>query len=96
MKKAFTMIEMLIVMSVILIIFLISLPNIQTTMGVVSNKGCDAQLKLVDAAILQYVLQYDKNPGSMADLVAGGFISERQVRCSDNSEIHIINGQASR
>lgn len=94
MKKAFTLIEMVLVMSVIVIIFLLTLPNIQKTMGLVNSKGCDAQLKVVDAAILQSTLKNDATPTSISQLVNDGFLTSRQTKCSDGSSISISNGQA--
>lgn len=94
MKKGFTLIEMVLVMSVIVVIFLLTLPNIQKTMVVVSSKGCDAQLKIVDAAILQSTLKHDRTPGSISDLVSDGFLSSRQTSCSDGSAIRVEGGQA--
>ena len=96
MKKGFTLIEMVLVMSVIVIIFLLTLPNIQKTMGVVNAKGCDAQLKIVDAAILQSTLKNDATPTNISQLVSDGFLSSRQTKCSDGSSIFITNGQASK
>ncbi|NLL75027.1 MAG: prepilin-type N-terminal cleavage/methylation domain-containing protein [Erysipelothrix sp.] len=94
MKRAFTLIEMVLVMSVIVIIFLLTLPNIQKTMGVVNSKGCDAQLKIVDAAILQSTLKNDRTPTSISELVSDGFLSPRQTSCSDGGSIRIEGGQA--
>lgn len=94
MKKGFTMIEMVLVMCVVVIIFLLTLPNIQNTMGIVNKKGCDAQLKIIDGAILQYELEYDSIPGSISDLVEANIITQRQGKCSDGSDISIVDGQA--
>lgn len=90
----FTLIEMVLVMSVIVIIFLLTLPNIQETLGIVNNKGCDAQIKIVDSAILQYQLKFDQKPSSISQLVDSGIISQRQTQCSDGTAISIQNGQA--
>lgn len=94
MKRAFTLIEMVLVMSVIVIIFLLTLPNIQKTMGVVNSKGCEAQLKIVDAAILQSTLKNDRTPTSISELVNDGFLSSRQASCADGGAIRIEGGQA--
>lgn len=94
MKKGFTMIEMVLVMCVVVIMFLLTLPNIQKTMGIVNSKGCDAQLKIIDGAILQYELEYDSIPTSINQLIDANIISERQSRCSDGSTITIVDGQA--
>ena len=94
MKKGFTLIEMVLVMSVIVIIFLLTLPNIQKTLGIVNKKGCDAQLKLVDAAILQYQLKNDSVPTSIQQLVDDKIITQRQTLCHDQGVIRIEDGQA--
>lgn len=94
MKKGFTLIEMVLVMSVIVIIFLLTLPNIQKTLSVVNNKACDAQLKVVDAAILQYQLEYGRMPTSIEDMIQDKYLSQRQKRCGDGQEIGVQNGQA--
>lgn len=94
MKKGFTLIEMVLVMSVIVIIFLLTLPNIQRTLGIVNKKGCDAQIKIIDAAILQYQLKNDSTPTSIGQLVDEQLITDRQTQCQDQGGIRIENGQA--
>lgn len=93
-EAAFTMMEMVLVMSVVVVLFLLTIPNIQTTMSVVNDKGCDAQKKIVDAAILQYTLKHDKTPNSISQLMSDGFLREKQNICNDGTEIRIVNGQA--
>ncbi|CAM3572911.1 hypothetical protein ERUR111494_00715 [Erysipelothrix urinaevulpis] len=92
--EAFTMMEMILVMSVIVVLFLLTIPNIQSTMTVVNDKGCNAQKKVVDAAILQYKLKYDEIPSSVQQLIEAGFIRERQAKCHDGKGISVVNGQA--
>lgn len=93
-KNGFTLLEMVIVMSVIVVLFLLTMPNITKTTELIHEKGCDAQLKVVDSAILQYRLKFDKVPMSVGELVTAGFLSERQSKCNHNTPIKIINGQA--
>ena len=94
MRKGFTLLEMILVMSAIVGVFLLTIPNIAKTLTVVNEKSCDAQLKIIDAAILQYRLKYDINPNSIQALVEEGFLSNRQIKCSNGKEIFISNGQA--
>lgn len=96
MKKGFTLLEMIIVMGIIVVLFLMTVPNIQSTLKLVNEKGCDAQLKVVDAAILQSQLKHDAVPTSISELVTDGFLTQRQTQCSDGSSIIISEGQASR
>jgi len=94
MKKAFTLLEMIFVLSVISLIFMLTIPNIQESMTILHSKGCDAQLKIVDAAILQYQLEFQSIPYSIDELVNESYISQEQTKCQDNRSIDIEDGQA--
>ncbi len=94
MNKGFTLLEMVIVVTIISILFLLTVPNIQNTLNIVSSKGCNALVKTVDSAILQYRLEYDHEPGSTADLISAGLLTDEQTRCGDNRTISIYGGQA--
>ncbi|MEG0076307.1 competence type IV pilus major pilin ComGC [Anaerorhabdus sp.] len=94
MKKGFTLLEMIIVVSVLSILFLLAVPNIQKVMKIVDDKGCNAMLKVVDSAILQYRLDYDEYPNDVYDLVNAGLMSDEQIQCSTNQSVGISDGQA--
>lgn len=94
MKKGFTLLEMVFVLTVISIIFLLTIPNIQKVLDIAHTKACDAQLKVVDAAILQYRLIYDEEIGSITDLITEGLITENQSECSNHKTIEIMDGVA--
>lgn len=93
--KGFTLLEMIIVVTIISILFLLTVPNIQKVLGIVDKKGCDALVKVVDSSIIQYRLEYDQDPGSVSDLINAGLLTDEQTRCDDNRSISISNGQAS-
>ncbi|MEG0177342.1 competence type IV pilus major pilin ComGC [Anaerorhabdus sp.] len=94
MKKGFTLLEMIIVVSVLSILFLLAVPNIQKVMKIVDEKGCKAMMKVVDSAILQYRLDYDEYPGDIYDLVNAGLMNEEQIQCSSSQSVGISDGQA--
>jgi len=94
-KKGFTLLEMIVVISVITVLFLLEIPNIQKVMNNVEQKGCEAQLKVVDAAILEFKLEYGDYPNDMSDLENAKLISIEQNKCSNNERIVINYGQAS-
>jgi len=94
MKKAFTLLEMIFVLSVISLIFMLTIPNIQKSLNILHSKGCEAQLKLIDAAILQYELEFQTQPMTVEDLVNESYINESQTVCQDNRKIDIEDGQA--
>ena len=93
-QKGFTLLEMVIVVTIIAILFLLTVPNIQKTLGIVDKKGCNALVKTVDSAILQYRLENDKNPGSTGELISAGLLTEEQTWCDDGRSISISDGQA--
>ncbi len=94
MKKGFTLLEMIIVVSVLSILFLLAVPNISKVMQSIEDKGCDALVKVVDTAIIQYKLDFDEYPNSTSDLINSGLLNENQIKCKNNKIINILNGQA--
>ena len=95
MKKGFTVLEMILVLSVISLIFLITLPNIQQKNNIIQTKGCEALTSVVDSQILLYEVENLVTPDSISDLIEGGYLKEGQNRCPNGSMIEIVNGQAS-
>ncbi len=93
-KKGFTLLEMTIVILIISVLFLLSVPNIQRTLGIVNAKGCKALEKVADSAILQYKLEYDEFPGSVSDLISAGLLTDDQVKCDGSRNLTIVDGHA--
>ncbi len=93
-RNGFTLLEMVIVIMIISLLFLLTVPNIQKVLGIVDEKGCEAQLKVIDAAILQYELKNDETPSSISDLISEGLLTEKQAKCR-NQTLGIDDGQAS-
>lgn len=94
-SKAFTLLEMTIVVIIISVIFLLTVPSIQKTLSVVNNKGCKAIEKVADAAILEYKMEYNEYPSSASDLVSAGLLSEEQLTCDGSKSLVINDGEAS-
>lgn len=92
--QGFTLLEMTIVVIIISVIFLLSVPSIKKTLGVVNTKGCKAMEKVADSAILQYKMEYDRYPGSTADLISAGLLTKDQVKCDGDRNLVISDGQA--
>ena len=93
-KKAFTLLEMIVVVMIISILFLLTIPNVSKIINSVDNKACNALTKVIDTAIVQYKLDYDEMPNSISDLIAGGYINENQSTCSNGKSIYISDGHA--
>ena len=94
MKKGFTVLEMIIVLSVISLIFLITLPNIQQKQAIIQKKGCEALVEVVNSQILLYQLDTLELPTSIDDLISSNYIKDTQKRCPDGRIIDIVDGQA--
>lgn len=94
MKKGFTLLEMIVVVSVITLLFLLSIPNIQKVLTLFEKKGCEAQLKVIDAAILEYKIEFKEIADDIDQLVDADYILEEQTYCQNNDRIVIIDGQA--
>lgn len=95
MRKGFTMLEMILVIAVLSALLILTVPNIQKVLGIVNRKGCDAQLKIVDTAILEYTIARGAEPQSIGDLVEEGLLNEGQRYCQNHDEIVLDGGQAS-
>lgn len=93
-KKGFTLLEMILVVSVLSILFLLSVPSIQRVLATVDEKGCDALLKVVDAAIVQYRLETGYLPDDVYDLIDRGYLSDSQIECTNGKKILIVSGEA--
>lgn len=94
MKKGFTILEMIIVLTIIALIFLLTLPNIQQKKQVIDGKGCEALIEVVNAQILLYEIETLETPGSMSALISKGYLKETQQRCPDGEKITISGGEA--
>jgi competence protein ComGC len=93
-KKGFTLLEMILVVSVLSILFLLSVPSIQRVLATVDEKGCSALLKVVDAAIVQYRLETGYLPDDVYDLIDRGYLSDSQIECTNGKKILIVSGEA--
>ena len=92
-EKGFTILEMMIVLSIIALIFLLTLPNIQQKEDII-RKGCEALVEVVNAQILLYEIDHLVPPTNISQLIKGGYLKESQKRCPDGASIQIRDGQA--
>ena len=53
-KKGFTILEMIIVLSIIALLFLLTLPNIRQKQEIIQSKGCEALVEVVNAAAAKH------------------------------------------
>ncbi len=88
------MLEMMVVILVVALLFLLTVPNITRVINIVQDKGCDAQLSVVDAAIIQYFMIFEVYPTSLDALIEEGLLSDDQNKCQSGEIIGIQNNQA--
>ena len=93
MNRGFTILEMILVLTVISVIVLITIPNIARKREIIDDVGCKALIEVVNGQILTYKLEYGDDC-DIADLVSEGLITEQQTTCPDGRQIEIIDGQA--
>ncbi|HEL9650783.1 competence type IV pilus major pilin ComGC [Streptococcus suis] len=77
-KKAFTLVEMLVVLGIISLLLLIFVPNLSQQKAAVQEKGNAAVVKVVESQMELYELEHDKE-ATVADLQADGYITEKQA-----------------
>lgn len=73
--QAFTLIEMLLVLLIISLLLILIIPNIAKQTAHIQSTGCNAQVKMVNSQIEAYALKHNRNPSSIEDLIADGFIN---------------------
>ena len=94
MKKAFTILEMIIVLTIVALLYLLTIPNIQQKKELIETKGCEALIEVINAQILMYELDHMDTPSSIDVLVEGGYIKESQKTCPNGKGIYIKEGDA--
>lgn len=93
-KNGFTILEMMIVLSVIALIFLLTLPNIQQKEDIIRAKGCEALTEVVNSQILLYEIENLTPPTSIQQLINKGYLKDTQQRCPSGAMITIEDGEA--
>lgn len=88
-NHGFTLIEMMIVLTIISILLLIIVPNMTKNTEVVNGKSCDATIKLLQAQVGVYEVEKGKKPTKVEDL--SDYV-DGAVKCPDNSTLVIENG----
>ncbi|CYV57623.1 competence type IV pilus major pilin ComGC [Streptococcus suis] len=76
--RAFTLVEMLVVLGIISLLLLLFVPNLSQQKDAVQEKGNAAVVKVVESQMELYELKYEKK-ATVADLQAAGYITEKQA-----------------
>ncbi|HEP1802087.1 TPA: prepilin-type N-terminal cleavage/methylation domain-containing protein [Streptococcus suis] len=78
-KKAFTLVEMLVVLGIISLLLLLFVPNLSQQKDAVQEKGDAAVVKVVESQMELYELKYEKK-ATVEDLQQAGYITEKQAK----------------
>ena len=95
-RRGFTMIEVIFCLSTILVILLLVIPNVTSKNSVVKDKGCEAQIEVVNSQILLYEIETGRLPSSINVLTRGDhpYLTKKQITCPNGKRIAIADGQA--
>ncbi|HEM3702491.1 TPA: prepilin-type N-terminal cleavage/methylation domain-containing protein [Streptococcus suis] len=77
--KAFTLVEMLVVLGIISLLLLLFVPNLSKQKDAVQKKGDAAVVKVVESQMELYALEHDKE-ATVAELEQKGYITEKQAQ----------------
>ncbi|MEW9500409.1 competence type IV pilus major pilin ComGC [Jeotgalibacillus marinus] len=88
-NRAFTLIEMVIVLLVISILLVVSLPNISKQSSEINSKGCQAFQQMVQAQVESYRMSMKSVPESMEELQNSGYLREDELTCPDGRGLEI-------
>jgi competence protein ComGC len=79
-EKAFTLIEMMVVMLIISVLLIITIPNITKHNSNINSKGCQAFVKMVEAQVQSFEIENNRVP-SLDELVRLGYL--KTTECPD-------------
>jgi prepilin-type N-terminal cleavage/methylation domain len=91
-EKGFTLVEMMIVLFVITILLLITIPNVTKNNETIGEKGCEGMVKMVETQVQAYYLEHGVMPGSIEQLVSGGYFEEPPA-CPNGRHIVVSGGE---
>ncbi|NYF24593.1 competence type IV pilus major pilin ComGC [Sporosarcina sp. JAI121] len=90
-EKAFTLIEMMIVLLIISVLILIAIPNVTKHSKSIDEKGCDAYMKMVQGQVEAYKMDKKLIPSSIGELVEEEYLP-KNAQCPDGTQLSIDNG----
>jgi len=90
-NRAFTLIEMIIVLLVISVLLVVSLPNISSQSSAINTKGCKAFQQMVQAQVESYRMNYNALPDSIVELQEEGYLRENETACPDGRLLAITS-----
>ncbi|HEM5111179.1 TPA: prepilin-type N-terminal cleavage/methylation domain-containing protein [Streptococcus suis] len=77
-NKAFTLVEMLVVLGIISLLLLLFVPNLSKQKEAIKESGGTAVVKVVESQMELYELEHDTE-ATVAELQVKGYITEKQA-----------------
>ena len=88
-EKAFTLIEMMIVLLVISVLLIVTIPNITKHNSKINSKGCEAFVKMVQAQAQAYEIEKKSPPADIQALVDAEYLNKDETTCPNGASIEI-------
>ncbi|MEI3606810.1 competence type IV pilus major pilin ComGC [Pseudogracilibacillus sp. SE30717A] len=88
-EDAFTLIEMLIVLTIITVLILLVVPNLTDKSTTIHDRGCEALVQTVQAQVGAYQLDKGKKPNSLDELRKEDYIKEDQKQCKNGNTLSL-------
>lgn len=79
-KKAFTLVEMLVVLGIISVLLLLFVPNLSRQKDTVKKSGNAAVVKIIESQMEIYELEHNGARGTVDQLQSGGYITADQAK----------------
>ncbi|MCZ0704068.1 competence protein ComGC [Natronobacillus azotifigens] len=73
-EKGFTLIEMLIVLSIIATLLILLIPNLADRNEEVHDKGAEALIQMAESQVQLYILDHGRHPDSISTLVSEKYL----------------------
>ena len=87
-EKAFTLIEMMIVLLIISVLILIAIPNVTKHSKSIDEKGCNAYVQMVQGQIEAYKMDEKQLPSSLTELTEKEYLP-KNAQCPDGTQLLI-------
>ncbi|MBM7569679.1 competence type IV pilus major pilin ComGC [Aquibacillus albus] len=90
-QKGFTLIEMLIVLTVISTLLILLIPNLADKNNTMQTKGCNALVQLTESQIQAYEIDNGSTPIDIQTLIEGEYLQTDQC-ANGQQKITLTNG----
>lgn len=87
-EKAFTLIEMMIVLLIISVLILIAIPNVTKHSKSIDQKGCDAYTLMAQGQVEAFKMDLKRMPASIIEMSTKDYLP-KEAQCPDGTQISI-------